>query len=339
VLTDQPPPVAADGWLDREALEERLRTHPSTARRHALVRRLVEAITAPAEARPRDLRHWLSASLESLSQVTDGGPEPVAPPAPRGRAARKPRRHLGFYAGIGILSAVLAVLVAALLPAPQPTVPRTVGQADPTTTAPRTVGPVQTYAAPAPRDRYGCAALAALPATVPLPPADPAAPPDVTYDADSFGPTAKAFQLHVGGYVDQAFVAVHPTVSAVAAVPGIDFRVGPAEAQLHYELWDLDGGQVGPTLTVRVDASNVNGPVAGEFVPPVSVRPGQVYVFRVVNVDAGPAIGIYLRSPTGQRVPKPFPVCLVDADPRTGPRAVLERQGAVLSGRIGTEGS
>ena len=62
-----------------------------------------------------------------------------------------------------------------------------------------------------------------------------------------------------------------------------------------------------------------------------------MYVLRVINVDAVPAIGIYLRSPGGQRVTSPMPVCLVDADPRTGPRAVLERQGEVLSGRIGND--
>jgi hypothetical protein len=111
--------------------------------------------------------------------------------------------------------------------------------------------------------------------------------------------------------------------------------VGPAEAKLQYELWDLDGHQLGQTLTVHLDASNVNAPVAAEFDPPVPVRPGRVYYFRVINTDAAPAIGVYLRSPTGQRIPHPFPVCLVDADPKTGPRAMLERQGAVLSGRIG----
>ena len=331
VLTGQPPPLAPDGWLDPAALQERLRTHAFTSRRHMLVRHLMEAITAPPEARPQNLRHWLSASLESLSQVTEAGAvEPSRIETVAHASDRVERRRVRFAAFVGVLGvAVIALLL---------TVSRATDREIPGTSTSDTAGPAPSTSVPGMHDQYGCATLTTLPATVPLPLADSASPPDVTYEVDSSGPTAKPFQLHVGGYIDQAFVALHPSVTAVAAVPGLDFSVGPDVAQLQYELWDLDGHKLGPTLTVRVDSSNANGPVAGEFVPPVAVHPGQVYYLRVISVDAIPAVGIYLRSPTGQRLSTPFPVCLVDADPTTGRRrAVLERQGNVLSGRIGND--
>lgn len=73
VLTGQPPPVGADGWLDPEALRQLLASNPVTARRHMLVSRIMNVITSPPEARPLELRPWLDGAVESLSQATSGG--------------------------------------------------------------------------------------------------------------------------------------------------------------------------------------------------------------------------------------------------------------------------
>lgn len=78
VLTGQPPPTGADGWLDPGALASLLRAHPVTSRRPLLVRQVLDAIAAPPEARPRQLRIWLDSASDTLSQVTTGQPTSAA---------------------------------------------------------------------------------------------------------------------------------------------------------------------------------------------------------------------------------------------------------------------
>jgi serine/threonine protein kinase len=70
VLTGEPPPLDKDGWLDPVALRTQLSQNPLTARKHVLIRHLVDAIEAPLNARPRQLRPWLDNAVETLSQVT-----------------------------------------------------------------------------------------------------------------------------------------------------------------------------------------------------------------------------------------------------------------------------
>jgi serine/threonine protein kinase len=70
VLTGQPIPTTTDGWLDPVELEYRLRTSPITQRRPVLARRILDALDAPPEARPRPLRAWLDATSDSLSEIT-----------------------------------------------------------------------------------------------------------------------------------------------------------------------------------------------------------------------------------------------------------------------------
>lgn len=74
VLTGVAPPLGPDGWLDVGGLDRALRGHPLTARRHRLVQQIMDAVVAPPGARPRELRRWLDAAVESLSQLT-GEPE------------------------------------------------------------------------------------------------------------------------------------------------------------------------------------------------------------------------------------------------------------------------
>jgi len=74
VLTGQPPPLGPDGWLDPAALESLLRASPVTARRPMLVRRIMDVLAAPPEARPWPLRTWLDSAADTLSQVTTSGP-------------------------------------------------------------------------------------------------------------------------------------------------------------------------------------------------------------------------------------------------------------------------
>lgn len=87
VLTGQPPPTGPDGWIDRPAFESLLRSNRITARRPLLVRQILDAVTAPPEARPRHLRTWLDSAADTLSQVTTNGqeasPERPGPPPRR----------------------------------------------------------------------------------------------------------------------------------------------------------------------------------------------------------------------------------------------------------------
>jgi serine/threonine protein kinase len=78
VLTGQSPPTGPDGWLDPGALASLLRAHPVTSRRPLLVRQVLDAIAAPPEARPRQLRIWLDSASDTLSQVTTGQPTAAA---------------------------------------------------------------------------------------------------------------------------------------------------------------------------------------------------------------------------------------------------------------------
>jgi serine/threonine protein kinase len=79
VLTGAPPPLGPDGWLDPAGLEEQLKQHPLTQRRHMLVQQILSMIAAPPEARPRSLRLWLDGAVESLSQITGPAHAPQAP--------------------------------------------------------------------------------------------------------------------------------------------------------------------------------------------------------------------------------------------------------------------
>ena len=94
VLTGEPPPVDECGFLDAAALAAQLQSHPITRRRPILVRRILDVVAAPPEARPRALRVWLDGAADSLSQVTGPGPDgpsgPVAgPPVLRSSSGRR----------------------------------------------------------------------------------------------------------------------------------------------------------------------------------------------------------------------------------------------------------
>lgn len=82
VLTGHPVPTTPDGWLDPVALERLLRASPITARRPLLVRQVLEALAAPPEARPRQLRLWLDSAADTLSQVTFNGGQSAAAHVP-----------------------------------------------------------------------------------------------------------------------------------------------------------------------------------------------------------------------------------------------------------------
>ena len=125
VLTGEPPPVDGRGFLDAAALATKLRSHPVTRRRPILVRRILEVVAAPPEARPRALRVWLDGAADSLSQVTGPGPNeppaadpPLAPPAGGRRRtaapAGRPRRRWSLL----VVMVGLAVLLAARAASP-----------------------------------------------------------------------------------------------------------------------------------------------------------------------------------------------------------------------------
>ena len=119
VLTGQPPPTDAHGFLDTGTLQRLLNTHPVTARRPMLSRQIMTVLSAPPEARPRQLGPWLAAATDTLSQVTTpasglqpgaagpGGPTDqtiaVAAPPPR----RSKRREIALIVA-GVLVALLA---------------------------------------------------------------------------------------------------------------------------------------------------------------------------------------------------------------------------------------
>lgn len=95
VLTGEPPPVDERGFLDLDALAAQLNAHPVTRRRPILVRRILDVLRAPPEARPRALRVWLDGAVDSLSQVTGPGPGEGAPgavdvPVPPGADGPRP---------------------------------------------------------------------------------------------------------------------------------------------------------------------------------------------------------------------------------------------------------
>ncbi|MDN5857582.1 MAG: protein kinase [Pseudonocardia sp.] len=127
-LTAQPPPLGRDGWLDPRALLDLLRAHPITGRRHLLVQQIMNLIAAPPDARPQQLRPWLDAAVDSLSQVTTDdtvtGPLAVAarqspqfahpqpttridPPAPPTGSPRR-RSRVPLIITMGVLVVLLA---------------------------------------------------------------------------------------------------------------------------------------------------------------------------------------------------------------------------------------
>jgi serine/threonine protein kinase len=121
VLTGQPLPTDAHGFLDLATLQRLLNGHPVTARRPMLVRQILSALGAPPEARPRQLSLWLAGATDTLSQVTTpsvAGPA-QAPPAGPGAsdaatalvprtAAERTSRRKGFLIGAAVLVMVLA---------------------------------------------------------------------------------------------------------------------------------------------------------------------------------------------------------------------------------------
>ena len=94
--------------------------HPVTARRPMLSRQILSVVSAPPEARPRRLGHWLSAATDTLSQMTTpaGGPPPApgvggmpGPAEQTGVIAPTPRRRRG-RTGLLVGAAALVVLLA-----------------------------------------------------------------------------------------------------------------------------------------------------------------------------------------------------------------------------------
>lgn len=125
VLTGQALPTDQHGFLDLGTLQRLLNGHPVTARRPMLVRQILSVLSAPPEARPRQLGAWLAAASDTLSQVTSPAGAPTAAsiplqagPAgdlatapttlmPAGRRQRR-SRHKGLLVGAGLLVVVLA---------------------------------------------------------------------------------------------------------------------------------------------------------------------------------------------------------------------------------------
>lgn len=172
VLTGQPPPTGPDGWLDGPALESLLRSNPITGHRPQLIRQILEAIAAPPEARPRQLRLWLDSASDTLSQITTGHhaqataplvagvlpidsrptetfpipPTETDPPTPR--TPRRRRRALLTAAMAALL--VLAAATAFLITRSPTTAPDPVNAASgPTTSTSNTAGPPSSTTTPA----------------------------------------------------------------------------------------------------------------------------------------------------------------------------------------------
>jgi serine/threonine protein kinase len=157
VLVGAPPPVDARGWLDAVELGRMLATGPLAARRPAMVKRLVETLHAPPDARPRRLGAWLDSLSETLSQVTTGGtpaavthvPEPydgptAVHPAPPPRPPRRRRRGGLIALALVVVAAVggLGVLAVSALP------DGPAASGAPVAAAPTTVAPPPAPAAP-----------------------------------------------------------------------------------------------------------------------------------------------------------------------------------------------
>jgi hypothetical protein len=124
----EPPPVGAGGGPDLAAVDHRLRTNPISARRPILVNQLMQALAAPPQQRPTNLRAWLGALTDTLSQVTESGggvgmlpptlaPADqtatsgfVAPPGPLAPAAAPPAKR-GRKRLVAVAASVVAVLV------------------------------------------------------------------------------------------------------------------------------------------------------------------------------------------------------------------------------------
>jgi serine/threonine protein kinase len=117
VLTGQPPPTDANGFLDVATLQRLLNTHPVTARRPMLIRQIMTVVSAPPEARPRQLGPWLAAATDTLSQVTTPKAESTSavaagyPAAATTAVNDRPRRGLSRRKGILIGAALVAALL------------------------------------------------------------------------------------------------------------------------------------------------------------------------------------------------------------------------------------
>jgi serine/threonine protein kinase len=220
VLLGLPPPVDRHGFLDLAALEAQLRASPVTQRRPTLVRRILDVLNAPPEARPSLLRPWLDGAADTLSQVTTPGPDDVAtdpiadlsddesaptpvPGTPRharpiARAAARPRRPL--LAAV----AVLAVLVVAA------GVVAFSRSLSPTATA-TSAGPNATPAQPSPTTAAAGTAVGA-PTTVDAPTPLPHAGPSDGVPGSSGG----------GGNRSGGAVVAQPSDVAAPALPAND---------------------------------------------------------------------------------------------------------------------
>lgn len=70
-ILGEPPPVSVSApGPDLDAIAERLRVHPLSARRPHLQRHVMQALTVPPEQRPECLSRWLSMLIDNLSQTT-----------------------------------------------------------------------------------------------------------------------------------------------------------------------------------------------------------------------------------------------------------------------------
>ncbi len=78
-LTGEAPPTNHLGFLDVRALQAQLDAAPLTQRRPMLAHQVLSVLSAPPEARPRQLRLWLDSAADTLSQITT---PPAAVPQP-----------------------------------------------------------------------------------------------------------------------------------------------------------------------------------------------------------------------------------------------------------------
>ena len=118
LILGEPPPTGRTG-PDLDRTEAMLASSPLSARRHLLRTQVMAALRAQPEQRPENLSRWLSALTDSLSQVTEPGPEPVpgskpAPDGVPGPPGRRPRRsrYLALTAAGVVLLTVLGLIAA-----------------------------------------------------------------------------------------------------------------------------------------------------------------------------------------------------------------------------------
>lgn len=325
VVTGEPPPVDEEGFLDVAALEELLRGHDRTRRRHELVRQLLDAVTAPADQRTGRLRQWLDAVADALSQVTDPPLGLATTPELAGSAtepapARTRRRPLAAWL---VVIAVAAVFVggsgsaatssgAAASGASAPLAPAGPVLSEPTsapasTLAPTTGGPTDVAApgrsaagGPAASSaggsppRAGRAESASGPAAagpVPAAPAIPAYGPTATVYRVSSQGGAVSHTMRSGGSMDQQFVADVDVVDMIGAIVGFDPTQDQPGPNL-IELQLIGGGAVLQSGTLDV----VNNRETRLSIPETPVRRGGTYTLRVIN-RSDEVLGFYVNPP------------------------------------------